>query len=255
MPAKKTNRVRVARPTTLRGPRFGVAGSLLLHGGILAAALFVWNRSLDLTGEKSAIVPVDLVTITRKTDIAPMQVTPPPVIIPPPQEMPPPPVNLAAAPAAPEVKPPDIEVAPDAKPVKPPKQDVQQDLSDLLNDLTKPQKGRHGARSLQGAGSQSAMTADLADALTGQIYKCWNPPTGVPNAGRLVVHIQLVLNPDGTVQETPQSSADFNGPYTEAAIEAAKRAIHACAPYKLPAKRYPEWRQSVIDFDPGKLTE
>ncbi|HEY5348025.1 MAG TPA: hypothetical protein VIJ72_07525, partial [Rhizomicrobium sp.] len=196
MPAKKTNRVRVARPSTTRGPRFGVFGSLLLHGGILAAALFVWNRSLDLTSDKSSIVPVDLVTIAQKTDIAPMQVTPP-VKIPPPQEMPPPPVNLATAPPAPEVKPPQFEVAPDAKPVKPTKQEVQQDFSDLLNDLTKPQKGRHGARSVQGAGSQSAMTADLADALTGQIYKCWNPPTGVPHAAQLVVHIRLALNPDG----------------------------------------------------------
>ena len=43
------------------------------------------------------------------------------------------------------------------------------------------------------------MTADLADALKSQIYRCWSPPVGAPNANDLVVDFDLQLNPDGTV--------------------------------------------------------
>jgi hypothetical protein len=249
MPTRRTINPRLADPTTAKGPRLGIAGSLAFHAAIVAATLLTWNRSLDVA-EHTPIVPVDLVTIARTTNVAPMQIEKPPE-----QKITPPPLSLIAAPAVPQVQPPQIEVAPDTKPVKaPPKKQLQQDFSDLLNDLTKPQKGKRGARSIQGAGSESAMTADLADALTSQIYRCWSPPTGVPHAEDMLVTVHLSLNPDGTVAQPPQSSADFGGPYREAAIEAAERAIQACGPYKLPTNRYSEWRQSVVEFNPRNLT-
>ena len=51
---------------------------------------------------------------------------------------------------------------------------------------------------IQGIGAANAMTADLADALKSQIYQCWSPPVGAPNADDLVVDFDLSLNPDGT---------------------------------------------------------
>lgn len=264
MPTRRSNRARPAPPTTDKGPRLGIAGSVALHAAILVAAVVTWNHSLNKLGEQTPVVPVDLVTITHKTNIAPMHIQ-----LPPKEAVTPPALTLAAAPAPPQVKPPDIEIAPDTKPVKPEKtqekskapdkekpdtkKTLQQDFSSLLNTLTRPQKGKRGTRDIQGAGAQDAMTADLADALTGQIYKCWNPPTGVPHAEEMVVTVRLSLNPDGSVAEPPQSSADFGGPYRKAATEAAERAIYACAPYKLPVNRYSEWRQSTVIFNPHNL--
>lgn len=236
-----------------------------MHAAIIAAALLSWNLNSNKLGEQTPIVPVDLVTITHKTNVAPMHIQ-----MPPKEEVTPPPLTLAAAPAPPKVSPPDVEIAPDTKPVKPKpekeeakpakqkpdtKKNLQQDFSSLLNSLTAPQKGKRGARNIKGAGAQSAMTADLADALTGQIYKCWNPPSGVPHAGEMVVTVRLSLNPDGSVAEPPQSSADFGGPYRTAATEAAERAIYACAPYKLPVNRYSQWRQSTVIFNPRNLAQ
>ena len=35
------------------------------------------------------------------------------------------------------------------------------------------------------------MTADLADALKSQIFRCWSPPTGAPDARDLIVDFDL----------------------------------------------------------------
>jgi len=38
-----------------------------------------------------------------------------------------------------------------------------------------------------------------------------------------------------------------------AAVDAARRAIYTCAPYKLPADKYNVWRDITVDFDPRKM--
>src|SRR5271154_4956912 len=56
-------------PTTERGPRYGAVGSVLFHGMIFAAAIFTFHQNFD-TPEDSHVVPVDLVTIADKTNVA-----------------------------------------------------------------------------------------------------------------------------------------------------------------------------------------
>jgi colicin import membrane protein len=102
------------------------------------------------------------------------------------------------------------------------------------------------------------MTADLAQALFSQIYRCWSPPVGAPHPERLIVAFDLTLNPDGSVAEPPQLTADsatiaHRDSFGEAAVEAARRAIYTCAPYKLPTDRYQEWRESTVTFDPRQM--
>jgi hypothetical protein len=121
-----------------------------------------------------------------------------------------------------------------------------------------PKNAKPGTRIIQGAGNQSLATADLADALKSQIYRCWNPPVGAPNASDLVVDFDLQLNPDGTVLGRPQlsgnSASAMGNPYTRAAAEAASRAIYQCAPYNLPAKRYSDWKEvNPLRFDPREM--
>jgi hypothetical protein len=113
---------------------------------------------------------------------------------------------------------------------------------------------------VQGIGAGNQMTADLADALRSQMYRCWSPPTGAPNPQDLIVDYDLSLNPDGTVGRlsmTPgtQAMAATNG-YTRAAAEAASRAIYECAPYRLPQDRYNVWREiNPLHFDPRQMME
>jgi len=103
------------------------------------------------------------------------------------------------------------------------------------------------------------MTADLQDALRRQIAQCWNPPVGAPRPGELAVDFDLFLNPDGSVAQPPQlvassaAQAASNSDIRQAA-DAARRAIYACAPYKLPADRYNQWREiSPLHFDPRAM--
>ena len=271
-------------PTTARGPRVGLAFAVLLHGAIVATTLFTWQHRLEIADESPPIVPVDLVTIGSKTNIAPTverlpkpqpkeDVKPPQLDTPVPTPAPPPQPTAEAAPVPPLAKPLDIKPAPAPKPtVKPqtptPQPDQKKPKADdfgaLLNKLTAPVAAPRNAHvadhTLKGVGAMNAMTMDLTDALRNAITPCWNPPVGAPHPERLVVTFELFLNPDGSVAQPPQLAASSaamaaSDPFVRAAAEAARRAIYTCAPYKLPADKYGTWRDITIDFDPRKMLQ
>ena len=107
-------------PTTAREPRVGVWGALLLHGMIATAAIFTWQHQLEITDQAVPVVPVDLVTIGEKTNIAPT-VAPQPKVAPketPPQIDVPPPKPVPAPTPKAEVAPPVLTPAPLPKPVE-----------------------------------------------------------------------------------------------------------------------------------------
>jgi hypothetical protein len=257
------------RPTTARGPRYGVALSALFHGLIFAAALFTFHRNFE-TPEDSHVVPVDLVTIADKTNV---EAQAPPAPEPEKMDRPEPVLEAPPEPQMQEVEPapvppmPQFDIAkekppPTEKPVQEKKKNAAVDFNALLNKLTAPEKpvktAKAGPRVIQGIGTGNLMTADLADALKSQIYRCWSPPTGAPDARDLVVDYDLSLNPDGTVgrlQMTPGTAAQAAGNgYTRAASEAASRAIYQCQPYRLPPDRYNLWREiNPLRFDPRQM--
>lgn len=264
---------RRARPTTASGPRYGVLGSVAFHVLVFAAALFSLHNFR--TPVETHIVPVDLVTLADQTNIA-AQAPPPPKIepekidIPAPTIEPPPEPTLVEPAPAPDVEMPDFDIAkpkpePKPKPEKPKltaKQRQERDFAALLNQVTKapkrPENAKTSDRLIQGVGAGNAMTADLADALQSQIYRCWSPPVGAPNADDVIVEYALHLNPDGTVGSLallPGSAARAaTNSYTRAAAEAASRAVYRCAPYRLPAKDYALWRNiNPLHFDPRQL--
>jgi hypothetical protein len=252
------------RPTTARGPRYGVALSALFHALIFMAALFGFHRSFE-TPPESHIVPVDLVTIAAETNI---QAQSPPT---PPQteqiertlpavEAPPEPEMIEAEPA-PVPPMPQFEIAKEKpKPVETPaRKSAQQDFNDLLSKLTAPDKpvknAKTGPRAIQGVGAGNQMTADLADALKSQIYRCWNKPEGFPadRGNDLVVQFDLELGPDGRVIRADSPSVNPGNPsrYNYAAGIAARNAIYQCQPYRLPPERYNQWREiNPMGFDP-----
>jgi outer membrane biosynthesis protein TonB len=269
---------RRAPPTTAQGPRYGVVGSIAFHMLIAAATLFSF-RDFHAPAE-THMVPVDLITIARNTDVAAQAPPAPPappepekLDIPTPPVEPPPEPQMAEPAPVPDVQMPDFDVAkpkPEPKPKPPEKPKVskaqrqQQDFAALLNKLTaapkRPQNAKASDRLVQGVGAGNAMTADLADALQSQIYRCWSPPVGAPNADDLVVEYDLQLNPDGTVAALSllrgSAAAASSNSYTRAAAEAASRAIYQCAPYRLPARDYSIWREiNPLHFDPRQLMQ
>lgn len=251
---------------------------MVLHVGIIAATLFTWSHSLDIADQSPPVVPVDLVTIGAKTNIAPMvkvqpkeppkdEVQPPapeqaqPAPTPTPQQQqesaPPPPEAASSEPLL-KKPPPVVEQKP--KPQTEQKKDkFDLDAVSALLDKRAPapsasRNTKVGDRTIKGIGQQNAMTMDLVDSLRNQIAQCWSPPVGAPNAQELVVDYDLFLNPDGSIAQPPQlvgNSASASSPYARAAQEAARRAIYTCQPYKLPADRYSQWREiNPFHFDP-----
>jgi outer membrane biosynthesis protein TonB len=270
----------------------GLIGSLLLHGAVIAATLFTWQHRLDIADQAPPVVPVELVTIGDKTDIkavvpkedkiklpekdtaveAPkVDDTPPP----PPQNMAAPKVEVAPPPPKPDAAPPAKQaksepvVAPipappvphmRPRPPAPKKKRAKFDVNKIMALLNKQTpsasqaRGQSGEHVHKGIGAQNAMTMDLADALRNQIAQCWNPPVGAPDPDSLVVSFELYLNRDGSIARPPQLTGQSgNGRYISAAIGAARRAIFTCAPYKLPADRYSQWRDITLTFDPRKM--
>jgi hypothetical protein len=262
--------MRRTRPTTEEQSPLAIVVSVLFHALIFAAALFSFHRNFD-TPEDSHVVPVDLVTIADQTNVAAQA---PPAPEPEKMDMPKPVLEAPPEPQMQEVEPapeppmPQFKIAkdkpkPEDKPA-PTKKEMQQDFNALLNKLTTPDKpvktAKAGPRVIQGVSAGNLMTADLADALKSQIYRCWSPPTGAPDARDLIVDYDLSLNPDGTVgrlQLTPGSAAQAAGNgYTRAAAEAASRAIYQCQPYRLPPDRYDLWREiNPLRFDPRQMME
>ena len=146
-----------------------------------------------------------------------------------------------------------IEVAPTVLPKPAPVQKTQPkkeqfDINNIVALLDKKtpaalatKNAKAGSQNVKGLGAQTAMTADLVDSLRSQIMACWSPPVGAPKGADLVVDFDLLLNPDGSVAQPPQLTANSRAaagdPYARAAAEAARRAIYTCAPYKLPAEQ------------------
>ena len=264
-----SSRLRISGPaTTARKNPLGLLGSVLLHGGIVAATFFSFAHTLDMNIQDVPLVPVELVTITDTTNITAQSPEPPkpePQETPPAQDVtPPPPVPEKAevAPDAPKVvekKPPPPVAKPKPDKPKEEKFDINSivALLDKKNPPPKNQAGKPGDHSIKGMGQQTAMTMDVMTALQSQIYRCYNVSSliGAPKPDDLIVDFDVFLNPDGSVAQPPQLAAKSNSgsSYTQAAVEAARRAISACAPYKLPANKYDQWRNFTFHFDPRPM--
>lgn len=254
----------------------GMIVAVALHAAIIAATLFTFTHTLDIQTQSPPVVPVDLVTLGDKNNIAPMvrkKVEAPPkeeaqpdnndtAPAPTPQqkaeEAPPPPTESTDV--VPVPKPPPPAVVPKQKPPQPEQKKDKFDLDALANMLDKRAPAKSSTpnakvadRNVKGIGAMNAATADLVSMLYEQIRQCWNEPSGAPRPEDLIVSFRLFLAPDGSIAQQPQLTAQSgSGSYAQAAVEAARRAIYTCAPYKLPQDRYNQWRDVTFTFDPTK---
>jgi outer membrane biosynthesis protein TonB len=275
------NRISLASHAGERGAPAGWIGAIFLHALIAAALVFTFARSfpLDIADESAPIVPVDLVTIAPKTNII-AQAKPEPKAKPDitPEPIQPDQLKLQQ-PSVPqeESAPPPAETAPSEQVVKTPpvpvhkpqqqqadtkkteSDSIDQLLNKVLSNSSATKKVQAGPHNTTAFGSQTAMTADLQDALRSQIKACWSPPVGAPSPEQMIVDFDLFLLPNGMVAQPPQlvgqsASEVATNPYTRAAKEAAERAIYECQPYKLPSDKYSLWREiNPFHFDPRQM--
>ncbi len=238
------------RPTTARRAPYGAPAALLLHGLGVAVMMFAFRSNLDLA--ETHVVPVELV-IAEQTNVAaaaPAALPDETFERPPLEALAPPPEPDIAEPAPVEAKAPEFKVAP-------PPREQRNDINDLLNQLTKPDRTavRTAPRATEATGAANMATATLADALRSQIRNCWNPIPGAPNPADQVVSFGLRLNRDGTVAALELLTMSGNA-YTAAAAEAASRAIYQCQPYRLPVERYSQWQEfRPLRFDPRQMLQ
>jgi hypothetical protein len=220
------------------------------------------------------------------------EVTPPPPPPPPPEPEPEPEPEIAALPPAPEVlvepepepapaaeapvpkprpTPPKPEAEPKPEPPKPPvaepKPDEPEfnpdDIAALLNKqdpagggTPTPNPDPQTLGSIEGH-EGAAMTQSEITALKARLYRCWNPPVAVREAGALVVEVRITLLPDGSLSGQPQivGIAMASDPLAQVAAEAAIRAVVQCAPFGdiLRPETYALWNQIDFVFDPREM--
>ena len=213
-------------------------------------------------------VPKEMPTPPTPPQVQPQQQPPPAPPAPPTPPKEAEPLAEAPQPVIPKHRPPPVPKPEVKQPEEKPQADDKKKSFDvdkvlaLLNKVSPSQAAApdapEGQRNVRGFGAQNAMTADLVTALRSQIRPCWNVGaiSGDPNPERLVVSFDLFLNPDGSVAQPPQLLANSSDPYFHAAAEAAVRAIYTCAPYKLPADRYAQWKEiKPFNFSPQSMME
>ena len=103
----------------------------------------------------------------------------------------------------------------------------------------------------------SSLTMSERDSVRRQIEPCWNVPAGARDTENLVVDIRLRLNADGTVMtaEFVDRARAARDTFFRAAAESALRAVlnPSCSPLRLPPKKYEEWKNMVLSFNPSDL--
>lgn len=101
------------------------------------------------------------------------------------------------------------------------------------------------------------LTVSEHDALRRQIERCWNIPIGAKDAENLIVDVQLVVNPDRTIQSAVIVDQDKyrKDSFFRAAADSAIRAIRnpMCSPLALPQDKYEQWKNMTISFNPKDM--
>lgn len=183
--------------------------------------------------------------------------------------------DTAPSPASkPQPQPPQAQTAktPDRKePEKPvkqaaaatPKSDEKSFNSDEISALLNKEKASGGGakRSTEQAAlggnkdtGGSKLSQNEMDALRGRLAGCWNIPAGVDNAELLKVTVKFQLDRSGMLQGRPEVlSGGASSGAGRIAAEFAVRAVQKCEPFNLPADKYDNWAEVVVNFDPSEM--
>ena len=94
--------------------------------------------------------------------------------------------------------------------------------------------------------SKSKLTPEEIAALRAQVQKCWKLPVGIPGVLGLELVIRTSFGPKGQLVGEPvllKAPASERGPLL---VGIAMNALKDCAPYRMPAGKYADWK--VLDL-------
>lgn len=254
----------------------GILLSIVLHAGVVASALVYFPAASRVAAE-NIIIPIELVTIAKTTNVSAARPEPQPE----PEDLPPEPEPVREPdpepepvveaepefiPPAPESDPePEPEPDPEPEPVQPepdpePKPERPQpsrldlgDLSRAVNDARDRGDVDQGDNR-NSAGAGTAMTATLQAMAASQIQRCVRSNADAPANMDLAVVVQVNLERNGEIASPPRlvderRILNSTNPFLRVAGERALRAVIECAPYQLPPQNYQEWRRLEVNID------
>lgn len=203
---------------------------------------------------------------------APPPPPPPPAPAPLPKPPEPKPEPPKPEPPKPEVKPEPPKPQPKPAPPKPDRTKQDQQVDDLLKNLTakatqmekqdappKPPKqvATAAASAQPNAPLGSQLSTSEKDTIIAQIEQCWSPPAGAKDAKNLIITLRVQLASDGTpqsVQIVDQGRYNSDG-FFRSAADSAVRAVRNpnCVPLKVPPDKFDQWKNMTLNFDPRDL--
>jgi hypothetical protein len=86
-----------------------------------------------------------------------------------------------------------------------------------------------------------------------QVRRCFKLPSGLAAGQQLQMVIRISLAPSGALVRDPEMVAAKMSPLGPALRDSAVDAVRQCAPYKLPADKYQDWKVLDIDFSPDQM--
>ena len=217
-----------------------LVGSVLIHLVLLGAMVLAERRSPS--SAETASIDVELVPQAELPEPPKLEKPEPPK--PPEQKSEPQKkAEASAPPAAPAAK--QEQSQPPDKPQKP-QQSSETPAKEPVSE--KPEKPEKPSGPSGGAPSESKskLTPEEIAALRAQVQKCWVLPVGIPGMLSLEAVIRVRFGPKGQLVGAPEllkASASERGPIL---VGIAMNALDKCAPFKLPAAKYSDWK--VLDL-------
>lgn len=189
----------------------------------------------------------DLVT----EDAATAPVAPPPPEPVPPEPVPPPPTPVPVKKAPPPPLPAPAPVkkaapAPAPPPPTPPRREETLDLDALAGPprpATRPGTQAPTGQTGRGAAPQAIGRASL-QALAGQVTPHWDVNCDIPGGDDLTIGVRVTLDARGRIVGSPRLTQPRSEPGWRAAADSVLRAIHAAAPFDMPA----DYEQQELPF-------
>jgi hypothetical protein len=124
-------------------------------------------------------------------------------------------------------------------------------------DTPQPTKSETKAATGAIAKLSDKLTQSETAALNEQLSHCWSVPAGVKDADKMIIPLDVEVNPDRTVAsvQVEDSGRMSSDPAFRAAALAAMRAVRNpdCSPLALPPDKYETWKSLLLNFDPKQM--
>lgn len=212
-----------------------LSASVLLHLGLLGVIVLAERRPLPPHVEE---MEVELVPPPELPKTEPPKSEPP-------KPEPPKPEPPKAEPPKPEPKPEPAKPAAPG-PAEPPAPQEQSKPA-ATPPVPAPKPDPH-AVSGGPSDSKSKLTPEEIAAFRAQVHKCWTLPIGLPDAMKLEAVLRVTFAPNGAIAAGPEllkATASSGGPVL---VGIAMKALRECAPFRLPASKYRDWRVMDLRF-------